>query len=169
MRSAPRRHGQPGPGCNVGVSGHDDYKGQVFKNLHNVHKGDEVIVDTEKGRCVYVITGLRLGEGRGRFRRSKAGKRRRINPTPDQTLDDDHCWPYGIDDHRFMAIAQALPVQPERIQRLLHQVTGHRRRLSSCLLGSASSSSLSVIIAGSIARWPCFSLLVTFRLPPFGV
>lgn len=88
------------------LSGHDDYKGEVFKNLHNVHKGDEVIVDTEKGQYVYVITQLVLVKEEGVSDAQKLSNAAYMNPTPDQTLTMITCWPYGIDDHRFIAIAK---------------------------------------------------------------
>jgi sortase A len=96
----------PGQVGNVVLSGHDDYKGEVFKNLHNVHKGDEVIVDTEKGQYVYVITQLVLVKEEGVSDAQKLANAAYMNPTPDQTLTMITCWPYGIDDHRFIAIAK---------------------------------------------------------------
>ncbi|HST03911.1 MAG TPA: sortase [Chloroflexia bacterium] len=95
--------GQPG---NVVLSGHDDYKGEVFKNLHDVHKGDEVIVDTEKGQYVYIITDLVLVKEEGVSDAQKLSNAAYMNPTPDQTLTMITCWPYGIDDYRFIAIAK---------------------------------------------------------------
>jgi sortase A len=96
----------PGQVGNVVLSGHDDYKGEVFKNLHNVHKGDEVIVDTEKGQYVYVITQLVLVKEEGVSDAQKLANAAYMNPTADQTLTMITCWPYGIDDHRFIAIAK---------------------------------------------------------------
>ena len=96
----------PGQVGNVVLSGHDDYKGEVFKNLHNVHKGDEVIVDTEKGQYVYVVTQLVLVKEEGVSDEQKLANAAYMNPTPDQTLTMITCWPYGIDDYRFIAIAK---------------------------------------------------------------
>lgn len=96
----------PGQIGNVVLSGHDDYKGEVFKNLHNVHKGDEVIVDTEKGQYVYIITELVLVKEDGVSDAQKLANAAYMNPTPDQTLTMITCWPYGLDDHRFIAIAK---------------------------------------------------------------
>ena len=49
--------GQPG---NVVLSAHVDYKGQVFKDLNKAQKGDEVIVYTQKGQYLYVVTDIVL-------------------------------------------------------------------------------------------------------------
>ena len=45
----------PGQVGNVVLSGHVDYKGQVFKDLKDVNKGDEVVLYTEKGQYIYEI------------------------------------------------------------------------------------------------------------------
>lgn len=94
------------PQGNVVLSGHVDYKGQVFKDLNKVNKGDEVIVSTEKGQYLYVITDLVLVKEDGVSDEQKARNAAYMNPTPDQTLTMITCWPYGIDTHRFIAIAK---------------------------------------------------------------
>jgi sortase A len=96
----------PGEPGNVVLSGHVDYRGQVFKELHNVKKGDQVIVYTEKGQYVYVVTDLVLVREDGASDAEKARNARYMDPTPDQTLTMITCYPYGIDTHRFIAIAK---------------------------------------------------------------
>lgn len=96
----------PGEVGNVVLSGHVDYRGQVFKELHNVKKGDQVIVYTEKGQYVYVVTDLVLVKEDGATDAEKARNARYMDPTPDQTLTMITCYPYGIDTHRFIAIAK---------------------------------------------------------------
>jgi sortase A len=95
--------GQPG---NVVMSGHVDYKGQVFKELHNTKKGDEVIVQTEKGQYLYVITQHVLVKEEGASEEEKRANARYMDPTPDPTLTMITCWPYGIDTHRLIVIAK---------------------------------------------------------------
>ncbi len=95
--------GQPG---NVVLSGHVDYKGQVFKELHNSKKGDEVIMYTEKGQYLYVITDMVLVKEVGVPDEQKKRNAAYMNPTPDPTLTMITCWPYGIDDHRLIVIAK---------------------------------------------------------------
>jgi len=96
----------PGEAGNVVLSGHVDYRGQVFKELHNVKKGDQVIMYTVKGQYVYVVTDLVLVKEDGATEAEKARNARYMDPTPDQTLTMITCWPYGIDTHRFIAIAK---------------------------------------------------------------
>ncbi len=96
----------PGEIGNVVLSGHVDYKGQVFKELHNVSKGDEVTVYTEKGQYIYVVTDMVLVKEEGVSDEQKRENARYMDPTPDQTLTMITCWPYGIDDHRLIVLAK---------------------------------------------------------------
>ncbi len=95
--------GQPG---NVVLSGHVDYKGEVFKELHKSNKGDEVVVFTERGQYLYVITDMVLVLEEGASEEQKRSNARYMDPTPDQTLTMITCWPYGVDTHRLIVIAK---------------------------------------------------------------
>ena len=96
----------PGQAGNVVMSGHVDYKGQVFKELHKVNRGDEVIVYTEKGQYIYVVTDLKIVLEEGASDEQKRANAAFMNPTPDPTLTLITCWPYGIDTHRLIVIAK---------------------------------------------------------------
>lgn len=96
----------PGEVGNVVLSGHVDYRGEVFKNLKDVKKGDTVTLDTEKGQYVYIVTDLVIVKEEGVSDDQKKANAAYMNPTPDQTLTMITCWPYGIDDHRLIVIAK---------------------------------------------------------------
>ncbi len=96
----------PGEVGNVVLSGHVDYRGEVFKNLHLVNKGDTVIVDTEKGQYVYVVTQLVIVQEEGVSEAQQRANASYMNPTVDQTLTMITCYPYGIDDKRLIVIAK---------------------------------------------------------------
>jgi sortase A len=96
----------PGQVGNVVLSGHVDYKGQVFKDLHQVKKGDEVILYTEKGQYIYVITDIVIVREEGVSDEQKRANAAYMNQTKDLTLTMITCWPYGIDTHRLIAIAK---------------------------------------------------------------
>ncbi len=96
----------PGQVGNVVLSGHVDYRGEVFRDLNKVKKGDTVIVDTEQGQFVYVVTDLALVLEEGVSDEVKRANAAYMNQTPDQTLTMITCWPYGIDDHRWIVIAK---------------------------------------------------------------
>jgi len=111
----------PGQVGNVVLSGHVDYKGQVFKELHNVKRGDEVIMHTEKGQYLYVVSDIVLVLEEGASEEQKRRNAAYMNPTPDPTLTMITCWPYGIDTHRLIVIARpyqsALSTQSEFVIR----------------------------------------------------
>ena len=46
----------PGGGGNIVISGHDDWRGEVFKNLYLAKVGDEVLLTTANATHRYVIT-----------------------------------------------------------------------------------------------------------------
>lgn len=96
----------PGQLGNVVLSGHVDYRGQVFKDLNKVHKGDEVTVYTEKGQYLYVVSDLVIVKEEGVPEEQKRRNAAYMDPTPDQTLTMITCWPYGVDDHRLVVIAK---------------------------------------------------------------
>lgn len=96
----------PGEPGNVVLSGHVDYKGEVFRELYNSTKGDEVIMYTEKGQYLYVITDIMLVKEVGVSEEQKKRNAAYMNLTPDPTLTMITCWPYGIDDHRLIVIAK---------------------------------------------------------------
>lgn len=99
--------GQPG---NVVMSGHVDYKGEVFRNLHLVNKGDQVVVYTEQGQYLYVVDHAVIVQEDGASEEQKRANARYMDPTPDPTLTMITCFPYGIDDKRLIVIAK--PYQP---------------------------------------------------------
>jgi sortase A len=95
--------GQPG---NVVLSAHVDYKGQVFKDLNKAQKGDEVIVYTQKGQYLYVVTDIVLVKEDGVSDEQKRFNAAYMDPTPDPTLTMITCWPYGVDNYRLIVIAK---------------------------------------------------------------
>lgn len=98
----------PGEIGNVVMSGHVDWKGEVFRNLHKVNRGDEVSVYSADREYVYIVQGIVRVKEEGAdvtdaMRRANAAY---MNPTPDQTLTLITCWPYGVDDYRLIVIAK---------------------------------------------------------------
>ena len=100
----------PGQVGNVVLSGHVDYKGEVFRDLNKAKKGDLVTVYTENGQYIYVVTDIVVVREEGVSEAQKRLNARYMDPTPDQTLTMITCWPYGIDTHRWITIAK--PYKP---------------------------------------------------------
>jgi len=101
---------KPGEPGNVVLSGHVDYKGEVFRNLHLVNKGDQVVVYTEQGQYLYVVDHVVIVQEDGATEEQKRANARYMDRTPDPTLTMITCFPYGIDDKRLIVIAK--PYQP---------------------------------------------------------
>ncbi len=96
----------PGQVGNVVISGHDDWKGEVFKNLHNVKRGDEIHIYTDEREFLYIVQDTKLVLEDGATDAQKRDNARYMDPTPDQRLTLITCYPYGIDDHRLIVIAK---------------------------------------------------------------
>jgi len=96
----------PGQVGNVVISGHDDWKGEVFKNLHNVKRGDEIHVFSAEREFLYIVQDSVTVLEDGATEAQKRDNARYMDPTPDQRLTLITCWPYGVDDHRLIVIAK---------------------------------------------------------------
>jgi len=111
----------PGQIGNVVISGHDDWKGEVFKNLHQSQRGDEIHVYTDDREYLYIVQDIQLVKEDGASDEQKRQNARYMDPTPDPTLTLITCYPYGIDDHRLIVIAKpydsGLPARPDLIVR----------------------------------------------------
>ncbi len=59
---------------------------------------------------MYIVQDIVLVKEDGVPEAQKRENARYMDPTPDQTLTMITCWPYGIDTHRFIAIAK--PYKP---------------------------------------------------------
>ncbi|MGI8586082.1 MAG: sortase [Chloroflexia bacterium] len=107
----------PGQVGNVVISGHVDWKGEVFKNLHEVKRGDEVHIYTDDREYLYIVQDIQYVLEDGATDAQKRQNARFMDPTPDQTLTLITCFPYGIDDHRLIVIAKpydsSLPARPD--------------------------------------------------------
>jgi len=100
----------PGQGGNVVLAGHDDWHGEVFRDLNKVQQGAQILVTTRDGLAHrYVVTDIiyRQEAGAPLSERLETGKL--IEPTADERLTLVTCWPYGVDDHRLIVIAKPSP------------------------------------------------------------
>ncbi len=118
----------PGQVGNVVISGHDDYKGEVFKNLHEVKRGDEIHIYTQDREFLYIVQDTVLVMEDGVSDAQKRENARYMDPTPDQTLTLITCFPYGIDDHRLVVIAKPYDFESGRPAGPGRQVGGRATR-----------------------------------------
>ncbi len=97
----------PGEGGNVVLAGHDDWHGEVFRDLHNVKNGDEIVVTTADGVAHrYVVSDIQVPQIAGLSINEQIEIGKLIEPTQDKRLTLVTCWPYGVDDHRLIVIAR---------------------------------------------------------------
>lgn len=91
--------GSPNPGekGNMVISGHDDVYGEIFRDLEDLSIGDEVIVYAGDTPYRYVIVAKRIVE---------PSEVSLLEPTPNATVTLITCYPYLIDTHRLVVIAE---------------------------------------------------------------
>ena len=97
----------PGQGGNVVLAGHDDWHGEVFRDLNKIEQGAEVTVTTADGkRHNYVVSEILYRQEVGALLSERLKTGELIGPTTDEQLTLVTCWPYGVDDHRLIVIAR---------------------------------------------------------------
>jgi sortase A len=96
----------PGEGENVVLTGHDDWQGEVFKNLYKLKKGDEVDVQAGDRQIKYHVDDILLLPEVGQPLEKRIENAKFIGTTGDERLTLVTCWPYGVDDHRVIVIAR---------------------------------------------------------------
>jgi sortase A len=87
----------PGESGNCIISAHNDIYGEIFRHLSDVDLGDEVLVYTASQVYRYVITQKRIIE---------PDDVSVMYPTSSPLLTLISCYPYGIDSHRIVVIAE---------------------------------------------------------------
>ena len=96
----------PGEGENVVLTGHDDWQGEVFKNLYKLKKGDQIEVQAGDRTISYHVDDILLLPEVGQPLEKRIENAKFIGTTGDERLTLVTCWPYGVDDHRLIVIAR---------------------------------------------------------------
>jgi len=90
----------PGEGGNCVISAHNDIFGEIFRDLSDLDLGDEVFVHTASQVYHYVVTQKRIIE---------PTEVSVMKSTSSPVLTLISCYPYGIDTHRIVVIAELRP------------------------------------------------------------
>lgn len=90
----------PGQRGNCIISAHNDIYGEIFRNLDEIELGDPVLVYTASQVYPYVVTQKRIIEPTDVSV---------MQPTSSPVLTLISCYPYGIDTHRIVVIAELQP------------------------------------------------------------
>ncbi len=96
----------PGEGGNIVITGHSDWKGEVFRTLEYVKLGDEVILTSDAGIFRYRVVEIHYRKEVGVPLEERIATGRFLDPMPEERVTLVTCWPYGIDDHRIIVIAK---------------------------------------------------------------
>ncbi len=96
----------PGEGGNIVISGHNDWKGEVFRTLEHVKIGDEVILTSDAGIFHYRVVEIHYRKEVGVPLEERLATGRFLDPMPEERVTLVTCWPYGIDDHRIIVVAK---------------------------------------------------------------
>jgi len=96
----------PGEGENVVLTGHDDWQGEVFKNLYKLKKGDQLSLQAGDREIGYHVDDILLLPEVGETLEKRIENAAFIGTTGDERLTLVTCWPYGVDDHRLIVIAR---------------------------------------------------------------
>ncbi|MEO8287687.1 MAG: sortase [Chloroflexota bacterium] len=100
----------PGEGNNIVLSGHNNWRGEVFRYLENLKPGDIIQVWTQAGKEYdYHVTDIRKLKEAGVSMAQRLKNAEVMNPTGFEQLTLITCWPYVTYTHRI--IVTALPVE----------------------------------------------------------
>lgn len=97
---------EPGGGGNIVIAGHDDWKGEVFKNLHEAKLGQQVILTTPAKTYRYVITEIHYRKAIGASLADRLAAGQFLAPMPQERVTLVTCWPYGVDSYRLIVVAK---------------------------------------------------------------
>lgn len=97
--------GQPG---NTVMTGHNNVKGEVFRDLVNVEIGDKVTVYADERQFEYVVDFKTIVKEKGEPLEVRQRNAQWIAPTNDERLTLVTCWPYTSNTHRVIVVARRL-------------------------------------------------------------
>jgi sortase A len=97
--------GVPG---NTVLNGHHNIKGEVFRDLYRVQRGDEIDVYSGEDVFRYVVVYTAVVPERNQPLEVRLANAEWIQPTEDERLTIITCWPYESNTHRVIVVAVPL-------------------------------------------------------------
>lgn len=95
--------GQPG---NIVISGHNNIRGEVFRDLVNLEAGAEIILTADDRPFTYTVESKMVIPEKGRPMEERLENNRWIGYFEDERLTLVTCWPYTSNTHRVIVIAR---------------------------------------------------------------
>ncbi|MFN8474741.1 MAG: sortase [Anaerolineae bacterium] len=96
----------PGHVGNTVLSGHNNIKGEVFRNLIDLNIGDPISLWADGREYRYVVTDKFIVQEVGASMDQRIANARWIATTDDERLTMVSCWPYWTNTHRAIVIAR---------------------------------------------------------------
>ena len=98
--------GLPGQGENIVLSGHNNTKGEIFRDVVDLEPDDIIVLYVDDQPYTYTVeTRLVLPE-KGMPEQTRRENARWIGPFPDERLTLVTCWPYTSNTYRVIVIAK---------------------------------------------------------------
>lgn len=95
--------GQPG---NIVLSGHNNIKGAVFRQLDQLKRGDEIQLYAGGRAYIYTVDEVLIVPEKYVSEQQRRENAKYIQPTPDDRLTLVSCWPRNDNTHRIIVIAR---------------------------------------------------------------
>ncbi len=97
----------PGEGGNIVLSGHNNWRGEVFRYLEFLKPGDTIVVQTQEGKSyTYRVDTVEKLKEAGATYAQRLQNGTVMDPTPSEQLTLITCWPYTTYTHRLIVIAK---------------------------------------------------------------
>jgi sortase A len=99
----------PGEGGNIVLSGHNNYRGEVFRYLEFLKPGDEIDVWNFAGQeFKYKVDNIEKLKEAGVPMAERLAHGKVMDPTPYEQLTLITCWPYTTYTHRLIVTAKPM-------------------------------------------------------------
>ena len=106
-----RTSAYPGRPGNTVISGHNNIRGEVFRDLEKLVAGDEIIVYVAETAYAYQVAETYVLPDKWVSEEQKQENAKWIGYFPEERLTLVTCWPYEGNSHRVIVVAR--PVEPQ--------------------------------------------------------
>jgi sortase A len=101
----------PGEGGNIVITGHNNWRGEVFRYLEFLHLGNTIVLTTQDGaQYHYTVTQMQKVPEKGEDHATRLAHAAVMDPIPSERLTLITCWPYKTYTHRLIIFA--VPTAP---------------------------------------------------------
>ena len=109
---------RPGASGNTVFSGHNNIRGEVFRDLVDLNIGDPISVWADGREYKYLVTDKFIVREVGASLEQRMANAQWIAATDDERITLVSCWPYWTNTHRVVVVARPLAVADQFMQQL---------------------------------------------------